>query len=255
MKAREALEMATLGGAAVLGRDDIGALAPGMSADFAAYRIDTPAFAGAQHDPVAALVLCGSQNVDLSMINGRVVVRDGELQTVDLPVLVEQHNAISRRLLRRRSRELAAGRARAPSSTTNGDLLLSRRGDLNTWALPGGRLDPGERLEDAAAREVRRKPASPHRSSAAVALYYLDGWQRMNVLFAGFPLGGELRRCGRAKPAPIATSIAAALPPNVPGVRDALATTSSAAAGRSRGRAAISGGCGCASAGAGWSTG
>ncbi len=98
--AREALELATLGGAEVLGRDDIGALAPGMSADFAAYRIDTPAFAGAQHDPVAGLVLCGSPNVDYLMINGRVVVREGQLTTVDLPVLVERHNAISHRLLR-----------------------------------------------------------------------------------------------------------------------------------------------------------
>ncbi|MFN8450348.1 MAG: 8-oxoguanine deaminase [Anaerolineae bacterium] len=100
LKAREALEIATLGGAAVLGRDDIGALAPGMSADFAAFRIDTPAFAGAQHDPVAALVLCAAQNADLSVINGRVVVKDGVLQTLDLPVLVEHHNAISRHLIR-----------------------------------------------------------------------------------------------------------------------------------------------------------
>ena len=75
LTAREALEIGTLGGAAVLGRDDIGALAPGMSADFAAYRLDTPAFAGALHDPAAALVLCQSQNVDLSVINGRVVVK------------------------------------------------------------------------------------------------------------------------------------------------------------------------------------
>jgi cytosine/adenosine deaminase-related metal-dependent hydrolase len=100
MTAREALELATLGGASVLGRDDIGALAPGMSADIAAFRIDTPAFAGAQHDVVAALVLCASPEVDLSMINGRVVVRDGVLQTVDLPVLVEKHNAISAALIR-----------------------------------------------------------------------------------------------------------------------------------------------------------
>jgi cytosine/adenosine deaminase-related metal-dependent hydrolase len=100
MTARESLELATLGGASVLGRDDIGALAPGMSADLAAFRIDTPAFAGAQHDVVAALVLCASPQVDLSMINGRVVVKDGALQTVDLPVLVEQHNAISAALIR-----------------------------------------------------------------------------------------------------------------------------------------------------------
>ncbi|MBE2269056.1 MAG: 8-oxoguanine deaminase [Anaerolinea sp.] len=100
LTAREALELATLGGASVLGRDDVGALAPGMSADLIAYRIDTPAFAGALHDPVAALVLCQPGNVDLSMINGRIVVKDGVLLTADLPVLVERHNAISRRLIR-----------------------------------------------------------------------------------------------------------------------------------------------------------
>jgi 8-oxoguanine deaminase len=60
LSAREALEIATRGGAAVLGRDDIGGLAPGMVADFAAFRLDDIAFAGAQHDPVAALVFCGS---------------------------------------------------------------------------------------------------------------------------------------------------------------------------------------------------
>ena len=100
LSARESLRMATLGGAAVLGRDDVGALAPGMAADVIAYRIDTVAFAGAQHDPVAALVFCQPPSVDLSIINGRVVVRDGQLLTVDVPVLVEQHNAISRRLIR-----------------------------------------------------------------------------------------------------------------------------------------------------------
>ncbi len=100
MSAREALEIATLGSAAVLGRDDVGALAPGMSADFAAFRLDTIAFAGAQHDPVAALMFCQPQNVDFSVINGRVVVREGVLQTVDLPVLIERHNALARELVR-----------------------------------------------------------------------------------------------------------------------------------------------------------
>ncbi|MFN8374262.1 MAG: 8-oxoguanine deaminase [Anaerolineae bacterium] len=99
LSAREALEVATLGGAAVLGRDDIGALAVGMSADFVGFRTDTHAFAGALHDAVAALVFCASPQVDLSVINGRVVVRDGVLQTLDLPMLVEQHNKLSRQLI------------------------------------------------------------------------------------------------------------------------------------------------------------
>jgi len=99
MTAREALELATLGGASVLGRDDIGALAENMAGDFVAYRIDAPAFAGAQHDLVAALVFCQSIGVDYSVINGQVVVKDGHLGTVDLPVLVEAHNAYSKQLV------------------------------------------------------------------------------------------------------------------------------------------------------------
>jgi 8-oxoguanine deaminase len=99
LSAREALEMATRGGAAVLGRDDIGVIAPGMAADFVAFRLDDVGFAGAQHDPAAALVFCGSPRADVSVINGRVVVQDGQLLTADVPVLVEQHNRLSRQLI------------------------------------------------------------------------------------------------------------------------------------------------------------
>jgi 8-oxoguanine deaminase len=100
LTARQALELATLGGAAALGRDDVGAIAPGMAADIVAYRIDTPAFAGAQSDLAAALIFCHPGSVDYSIINGRVIVRDGALQTVELPRLVEAHNAAARRLMR-----------------------------------------------------------------------------------------------------------------------------------------------------------
>lgn len=99
LSAREALELATRGGATVLRRDDIGAIAPGMSADFIAFRLNTISFAGALHDPVAALTLCASPTVDLSVINGRIVVKEGQLLTVDLPVLIEQHNTISQALI------------------------------------------------------------------------------------------------------------------------------------------------------------
>ena len=99
LSAREALEIATRGGASVLGRDDTGYLAPGMSADFVAYRLDDVAFAGAQHDPVAALVFCQPQSVDISVINGQVVISEGQLSTVDLPVLIEEHNELSKRLI------------------------------------------------------------------------------------------------------------------------------------------------------------
>src|SRR5262245_7039825 len=76
LTAHQALWLATRGGAAVLGRDDIGQLAPGMAADFVGYRLDTLGFAGgAVHDPLAALVFCQPPNVDLSVIDGRVRVR------------------------------------------------------------------------------------------------------------------------------------------------------------------------------------
>jgi len=101
LSAREALEMATLGGAAVLGRDDIGALAPGMAADLIAINLNRPDFAGAQADPLAALVFCAPPKVDLSIINGRVVIEDGAFVDVDLGELVAQHNAASRKLLQR----------------------------------------------------------------------------------------------------------------------------------------------------------
>ncbi len=98
--AQEALEIATLGGASVLGRDDIGALAPGMAADFIAYRLERLDFAGALHDPLAALVFCTPPKVDLSVINGKVRVKDGEIVGLDMPALVRRHDAISRKMLR-----------------------------------------------------------------------------------------------------------------------------------------------------------
>ena len=100
LSAREALHLATRGGAAVLGRDDIGQLAPGMAADFAAYRLDTIGFAGAQHDPLAALVFCRPQNADWVMVQGRTVVKDGHLTTVDTPALIAEHNRRSAALIR-----------------------------------------------------------------------------------------------------------------------------------------------------------
>jgi cytosine/adenosine deaminase-related metal-dependent hydrolase len=99
MSARQALEVATVGGASVLGRDDIGALAIGMSADLVAFRTDTLAMTGTSTDPVGGLLLGSPHSVDLSVINGRVVIEDGHLTSIDLPVLVERHNALSRQLV------------------------------------------------------------------------------------------------------------------------------------------------------------
>ncbi|MDE2627073.1 MAG: 8-oxoguanine deaminase [Burkholderiales bacterium] len=96
--AREALEIATLGGARVLGRDDIGALAPGMAADIVTVPLDTIGLAGALHDPLAALLFCHVPQVRHSIVNGRVVVRDGHITTLELPVLIERHNALAAQL-------------------------------------------------------------------------------------------------------------------------------------------------------------
>ena len=98
MNAREALEIATLGGAMVLGRDDIGALAVGMAADIVTVPLNELGLAGAQHDPLAALLFCQVPRVQHSIVNGRVVVRDGQLSTLDLPRLIERHNALAARL-------------------------------------------------------------------------------------------------------------------------------------------------------------
>lgn len=101
LTAKEALWMATRGGAQVLGRDDIGYLAVGMAADFIGYRLDTIGLAGgAVHDALAALVFCQPPNVDLSVINGQVRIENQQLLGVDIPALVEHHNAIARALIR-----------------------------------------------------------------------------------------------------------------------------------------------------------
>ena len=98
MTAREVLEIATRGGAQVLGRDDIGMLAPGMAADIVTVKLDEIGLAGALHDPLAALFFCHVPRVSHSIVNGRVVVRDGQLATLDLPRLIERHNVLAARL-------------------------------------------------------------------------------------------------------------------------------------------------------------
>ena len=97
MAARTALEIATRGGAAVLGRDDIGHLAPGMSADFVAIDIDQPHFAGA-HDLVAALVLCQPTRVDYAFVNGRCIVERRALPGIDAGRIVTEACELARAL-------------------------------------------------------------------------------------------------------------------------------------------------------------
>ena len=83
----------------MLGRDDIGALAPGMAADIVTIPLDDIGLAGALHDPLAALFFCHVPRVKHSVVNGRVVVRDGQLTTLDLPRLIERHNRLARQLV------------------------------------------------------------------------------------------------------------------------------------------------------------
>jgi 8-oxoguanine deaminase len=95
MTAREALEIATLGGAKVLNRNDVGALKPGMAADVAVFDMRGIAYAGALHDPVAALVFCAPTRAAYTMVNGTLVVREGRLTTVDERALTARHNSLA----------------------------------------------------------------------------------------------------------------------------------------------------------------
>ena len=103
MTVQDTLIMATRGGAQVLGRSDIGHLAPGMCADLALFDLETLGFAGAAvHDPLGALLLCASAQADFTVVNGRVVVREGQLTTVDTGPLIERHNILAQQLVQRR---------------------------------------------------------------------------------------------------------------------------------------------------------
>lgn len=100
LTARQALEMATRGGAAVLQRDDIGVLAPGKAADIVGIRLDHLDYAGAvPHDPVAALVFCYPRKADFVMVNGRLLVDHGELLGWELGKVVAEHNRLARALV------------------------------------------------------------------------------------------------------------------------------------------------------------
>jgi len=98
MTARQALHLGTRGGAAVLGRTDIGSLEAGKCADFFAVNLNKLAYTG-MHDPVSAIVFGQSMNVDYTVVNGKYVVRQGQLATVDEHKLIERHNKAAKRLL------------------------------------------------------------------------------------------------------------------------------------------------------------
>ena len=95
--AREALEVATRGGAEVLGRPDCGSLEVGKRADFAVWDVRNLANAGAW-DPVAALVLCGPQRVRDLYVEGRAVVQDGHITGIDVPKTAERARVLAAEL-------------------------------------------------------------------------------------------------------------------------------------------------------------
>jgi cytosine/adenosine deaminase-related metal-dependent hydrolase len=99
MSARQALELATRGGAAVLGRADIGFLATGKCADLIAINLNRLDYAGALHDPVAAVLFCAPQKVDFNIVGGKFIVKNGELTMLDLPNLVTRHNQAAKKLV------------------------------------------------------------------------------------------------------------------------------------------------------------
>jgi 8-oxoguanine deaminase len=96
MTAREALRLATRGGAEVLRRDDLGSLEPGKCADFAVWRTDALEFGGAD-DPVAALVLSAPHRPDRVYVGGREVVRDGHLARGDEHEITAEHRRQAQR--------------------------------------------------------------------------------------------------------------------------------------------------------------
>jgi cytosine/adenosine deaminase-related metal-dependent hydrolase len=100
LSARDCLEMATIDGATILGRDDIGSLEPGKRADFFSVNINQVSMAGGSVvDPVASLAFCTPHNAAYTVIDGRVIVSDGQIQTLDLPIAIEKLNKASRRII------------------------------------------------------------------------------------------------------------------------------------------------------------
>jgi 8-oxoguanine deaminase len=99
LSARDALALATRGGASVLNRTDIGQIAPGMAADIVAFDMRGLDHAGTLHDPVAALLFATPAKVNYSIINGKVIVREGRLTTIDERKLVARHNELAGRLV------------------------------------------------------------------------------------------------------------------------------------------------------------
>lgn len=102
MPAREALRMATRGGAAVVGRDDIGQIAAGKAADLAIFDVNRLDYAGSAGDPVASLLFCGAgHRAKWTIVNGHIVVENGVLKNIDEGEVTRKANAACLDLLRK----------------------------------------------------------------------------------------------------------------------------------------------------------
>ena len=99
MTAREALKVATRGGASVLNRDDIGVLAPGYAADITAFKRNNVDFSGSDWDPVASLVFCGPGKANYTIVNGKIIVSEGQLTTIPMEKLIHEHDKLSHNLI------------------------------------------------------------------------------------------------------------------------------------------------------------
>ncbi|MBU0712044.1 8-oxoguanine deaminase [bacterium] len=106
LSTEEILWMATMGGAKALGRDDIGQIIPGKCADITMISMDRLEYAGAQHDPAAAVIFCTTMSpVDWVIVNGKVVVKDGQVAGLDEPALIKKQQQISDELVVRAEAE------------------------------------------------------------------------------------------------------------------------------------------------------
>jgi len=101
----QALEVAILGGASVLRRDDIGMIAPGKAADIIGVDLNRLAFAGGLHDPLAGMVLCDVEHIDLSIVNGVVKVVNGKLVGQDIDTMIQYGNQLSHALIQRTEKQ------------------------------------------------------------------------------------------------------------------------------------------------------
>ncbi|MCD6362719.1 MAG: 8-oxoguanine deaminase [Synergistetes bacterium] len=97
---REVLLMGTIGGARVLRMEkEIGSLEVGKGADLIVFNLNDLEHAGAVDDPLGAILLCDTKSVDMSLVNGRILVEDGVLKDIDLGEIIHKHNLMAKELL------------------------------------------------------------------------------------------------------------------------------------------------------------